>query len=284
MRRLFRRCKRSGLKLLITDTATYEFSNVSSPDITWMRSLEHLCKEPNLVVVGRSVGEMMKEEVRSRQPKTDIVDHALTVRFQQLLTGVRDGDDADMRATLRNVKRIIGRVKKRRNKHDWNKSILQNRVQWWEKVLTRPRLQRLRKLDRETGVRILADLTTSKIIYNAAKKKRCSNSIASRLTVGPSVFCYTLYALEALALDWLARGGLQSAKATDITNDFFDMDYVISALFCAGLATKDGRAKRVHSALATAMKRRWRKFDAVLKANRGKGGRRLPAKGRDGGR
>ncbi len=270
MRRLFQRCRRSRLQILLTDMAMYEFSNVSRPDITWKRSLEHLCKEPSLVVVGRSVGEMMKEEVHSHQPKTEIVDHALTARFQQLLVGVRNDDDAQMKATLDNVKRLIRKERRKRNRHDRNKSILQNRVQWWEKFLSPARLRRLRQLDRMTLVRILSDLNTSRLVYNAAKRRRCSNITACRLTVGPSVFCYSLYALEAFALDWLARGGLQSARATDISNDFFDMDYVVSALFCAGLATYDGRAKRVHSALLTAMKDRWRRLNAMLKAHQAK--------------
>lgn len=63
VQRLFRRCKKKGWQILLPDTAFYEFSNVSRPDITWRRSLEHLCQEPSLVVVGRSLVEIMREEV-----------------------------------------------------------------------------------------------------------------------------------------------------------------------------------------------------------------------------
>jgi hypothetical protein len=47
--------------------------------------------------------------------------------------------------------------------------------------------------------------------------------------------------LAALALDWLAQGGLAGAKADKITNDFHDLDYIGTASFCVDLVTDDRR-------------------------------------------
>jgi hypothetical protein len=60
---LFRRCRREGLRVLLPDTAFYEFSKGSQAYQTWRRSLKYLCQEPQLVVAGRSVGQMMNEEI-----------------------------------------------------------------------------------------------------------------------------------------------------------------------------------------------------------------------------
>lgn len=84
----------------------------------------------------------------------------------------------------------------------------------------------------------------------------CSNETAYSLTVGPSVYGHTVYALAALALDWLARGGLDGIDPGKITNDFFDLDYCVTATFCCDLVTQDQRAGRIYSSLIKAFKDR----------------------------
>lgn len=253
---LFRRCGREGLKVLLPDTAIYEFSNVTSPYLTWRRSLEELCREPELVVAGRSVGEMMSEEIQSGQPKSDVIDPEVTPRFQRLLAELRQGDDNRVNQALREVARFIDREKRLREQHEANKAIVMALRDVWKNSLTDTDLTMLRRQDEATYVRILSELETAAIVFQAAKGDGCSDETAYTLTLGPSIYSHTVYALAALALDWLAQGGLDGLDPGKITNDFFDLDYAVTATYCSGLVTADGRCNRVYSGLIKAFQER----------------------------
>jgi hypothetical protein len=265
---LFRRCQREGLKILLPDMAIYEFSNVASPYLTWRRSLEEVCREPELIVAGRSIGEMMREEIQTGKPITDVVDTEVTLRFQRLLTELRDGDDVRVNLALKEVARFIEGEKRLREQHPANKSIVTSLREVWQKSLPEADLKLLRKPDEATFIRILAELETAAIVFQAAKGDGCSDETAYALTVGPSVYGHTVYALAALALDWLARGGLDGIDPGKITNDFFDLDYTVTATFCADLVTDDVRAARIYSALLKAFERRAQTIEALEAAER----------------
>ena len=268
--RLFRRCKQRNLKILLADVAIYEFSNVRRPDVTWRRSLEYLCFEPSLVVVGRSIGEMMKEEILTGKPITNIMDKEGTKAFQNLLSELRDNDEDGLEKALANVKRIIGNEKRKRNIHKWKKAIVTKRRDSWQKSLPKSYLAILRSNPDKTVVRLLADLGRAAFIREQAMRDKCSGDAACALAVTPGVYSHAISALDALALDWLAKGGLDGVKPESITNDWFDMDYIVTATFCSGLLTKDKRVKRTYKALTKALERRYCKIDTALKRAREK--------------
>jgi hypothetical protein len=260
---LFRRCQREGQKILLPDTAIYEFSNVSSPFLTWRRSLEEVCREPGMIVAGRSIGEMMREELQTGKPVTNVVDEEVTPRFQQLLTELRDGDDNRVNLALREVARFIDVEKRLREQHSANKAIVASLREGWQESLSEADLKLLRKLDEATFIRVLAELETAAIVFQAAKGDGCTDDTAYALTVGPSVYGHTVYALAALALDWLARGGLDGIDPGKITNDFFDLDYTVTATFCSDLITADERAGRIYSAMIRAFECRAQLIEAL---------------------
>lgn len=99
----------------------------------------------------------------------------------------------------------------------------------------------LRKPDEATFIRIMAELEAATIVFRAAKGDGCTDEMAYALTLGPSVYGHTVYAVAALALDWLARGGLEGIDPVEITNDFSDLDYIVTATPCTDLVTEDRR-------------------------------------------
>ncbi len=268
MEGVFRRCRREGQKILLPDTAIYELSNVSSPYLTWRRSLEEVCREPELIVAGRSIGEMMREEIQTGKPVTNIVDEEVTPRFQRLLSELRDGDDKRVNLALKEVARFIEQEKRLREQHPANKAIVTALRDGWKKSLPGADLKLLRKPDEETFIRILAELETAAIVFQAAKTDGCSDETAYALTVGPSVYGHVVYTLAALALDWLARGGLDTVDPEKLTNDFFDLDYTVTATYCSDLITEDGRASRIYSALLKAFERRAQIMEGLETAER----------------
>jgi len=257
MAALFRRCRENKLGILLPDTAIYEFSKGSQAYDTWRRSLEHLCTQPELVFAGRSLGKMMAHEISTGQPLQDVVDHEVTLQFRQMLSGLQVGNDARMKRALSKIARIIDTEKALRERHDENKSIVLKLRDHWKKSLPDADLKSLRNDNRETFVRILAELETAAIVFEAAKHDGCTDASASVLTLGPSVYGHVVLGLAALALDWLAQGGIDGIAPEKITNDYHDLDYICTASFCTDLVTEDRRANRIYSGMIEALERRW---------------------------
>jgi len=266
---LVHRCRQQELGLLLPDTAIYEFSKGTKAYDTWRRSLDHICKEPELVFAGRSIGTMMNQEVSKGIPLNDIVDHEVTPRLRQLLTELRAGDDSRINKALAEVVKFIDDEKNLREQHDANKSIVDSLAEHWTSSLSVEDLKKLRQPDRESFVRILAEFETAGIVFEAAKGDGCSEVVATSLTVGPSVYGHVVLGLAALALDWLAQGGLDGTKADKITNDFHDLDYICTASFCIDLVTDDRRANRVYSAMIEALEMRWEHLKTLAEAKEG---------------
>lgn len=227
--------------------------------------MEYLCLEPSLVVVGRSIGELMREEIHTGKPITDIVDEEATRAFQKLLAGLRDQHEEELEKALANVKRIIGSEKRRRNRHKWQKGILVKRLESWQKSLKKPGLVNLRSKPDSTIIRLLAEWYRAEYVRDQALRDKAPRNGAAALALAPGVYSHAISALDALALDWLARGGLDGAKPERISNDFFDLDYVVSATFGSGLLTRDQRAKRVYKYLMKALERRYSKIQTASK-------------------
>lgn len=256
MQMLVARCKVRGLKLLLPDIAVYEFSNVKVPDVTWRNSLAELCKEPELVVAGRGIGPMMKEELATKSPTEDIVDTDVTPRFQRMLADLRDGNDARLNLALAEIAKCIKKERNLRERHAENKKKVVSYRDVWLKSLSPDDLRMLRQQNQSVFIRVMAELETACIAIKAAENDGCSRDEASFLTFNPSIHGHMVYGLAALSLDWLAYGGLEAAAPEDLTNDIFDLDYVVTATFCQDLATKDKRARRVYSSLISAFEER----------------------------
>jgi len=271
IRDLLRRCCRDRMGVLVTDTAVYEFSKGPKAYGTWRHSLENLCAEPDLCFSGRSLGQMMREEIKTGQPMQNVVDESVTPWFRLLLEGLRRGNDERMNRALAEVARSIDREKQLREQHGANKTIVVALQDHLQNTLPAAELKHLHRRDEETIVRILAEMETAALIFQAAKSDGCSDETALALTRGPSVYGHLVYSLAGLALDWLAQSGLCTADPARITNDFHDLDYICTATFCSDLATEDKRAARIYSALTKALEQRFQRILSI-EANANQGG------------
>ena len=95
-----------------------------------------------------------------------------------------------------------------------NKAIVTSLREVWKKSLPEADLKLLRKPDEATFLRILAELETAAIVFQAAKGDGCSDETAYALTVGPSVYGHTValigeafhLAIAREAVEMLLRG------------------------------------------------------------------------------
>lgn len=63
----------------------------------------------------------------------------------------------------------------------------------------------------------------------------------------PNTFLFrSSLCIYLLALDWAARGGVQSASAAKLRNDTVDMNFVTFATYFDGLLTSDAKTARLH--------------------------------------
>ena len=254
--RLFSRCRIENLQLLLPDIAIYEFSKGINPYLTWRKSLEHLCTQPHLVVAGRSIDNMMNQEKRTGELTRDIVYHEVTPSLQQSLAELKTGEETRMNSALAVVAKIIDPERTLREQHASNKKVVTSIRDHWRKSIDESTLGKLRNQEHGVFAGILAELETASIVYHAAINDGCDNSTAVSITSGPSIYSHVVYALAALALDWLAQGGIESLEPEKITNDFHDLDYVVTATYCRSLETSDKRANRIYSGLRDGLERR----------------------------
>lgn len=265
---LFLRCDGEGLKVLLPDTAIFEFSKGAKPYHSWRRSLQHLSSRPDLVVAGRSLGQLMSEELATGSPSTEINDPLVTPRFQQLLRELEGGDDTGVNNALIEIAKILGPEKQLRENHAQNKDDLSSWVSVWRSILSETELKALRTDYEHAAPIVIGNVQNVGIIIEAAKNDGCSEESAFALATEPSAFSHCIYTRLTLAIDWLAHSGLTSSESSKVTNDFLDMDYVTSASFCHDLKTHDRRANRVYRTLMRSLDLRHESFEQLTASSR----------------
>jgi hypothetical protein len=254
--RLFRRCEIENLRLVLPDIAIFEFSKGTKPHLTWRTSLEHICLTSDLVVAGRDVGNMMSEEITTGKLTEDVIDHKVTPLLQELLSELKTGDDTRLNSALAKIAKFIDTEKALREQHTSNTDIVVDLKEHWKSSLDEATLQKLRNKEKGVFAGILSELETASIVTDAARRDGCDIPTATSITVGPSIYSHAVYALAALALDWLAFGGIESIAPDKVTNDFHDIDYIVIATYCRSLQTNDDRANRVYSGLRDGLEQR----------------------------
>src|SRR5262245_10974438 len=79
------RCCREDLQILIPDVAGFEFSKGSNPHYTWRRCLQHLAPYAELVVVGRKLSQLWRDELASGKACANIVEFDATELLRKIL-------------------------------------------------------------------------------------------------------------------------------------------------------------------------------------------------------
>jgi len=263
MEDVVRRCQNESLGILLPAVAFYELAKHHRAFPSWKMSLKHLSHNAQLVSAGRSIGEMMSEEVESGVPVRDIIDHAVTSQNRLVLIELKNNKDSLAEKTFHQLDSYIDQEINRREHPETNESIVTILLNQWSQTLPPSDVKLLRLHDESVFLRIMAEWETASVVFHAAKNDGCTDEAALALTLGPSVYGHMVYGLMALALDRLAESGQETSNFTEATDKLYCLDYICSATFCADFITQDKRAKRLYSLLTKVFQRRAEMVQAI---------------------
>jgi hypothetical protein len=247
------RCCRESLFLLIPDVAGFELSKVSKPFDTWRGSLEFLRGYPEFVTVSRKLAKMLAEETGTGHPCNSLVDNDLTALMRQLLSALARDDPSSLQ------RMVDGPI------HDlmpeslaaWSDS--EEHKQWiimicneLRRMMNEESLKRLRTSPQEGIAEWLSSVDGIRFIFQGIKSRGITDKTALLLSSVPSVSAAFFSASAAIAVYWLAFGGLNDASPDKLTNDLHDMEYVILGSLSVNLLSKDKRMKIICKAVSEA--------------------------------
>jgi len=246
------RCCREDLRLLIPDGAGFELSDVSNPLYTWRRSLSVLCRYPELVAVSQKLTKIMCQEIACGRPAEALIDDDGTHRFGELLRKMASGDDSDLRAMIDGpVKSLVRRTSSTDSAR--HKSLILALRGQLSAMMTEETLGRLRRAPEAELATWLTSVDGIRFVFQWITHNGACAEFAFALSSGPSVSAAFASSLAAVAVYWLAFGGLESAPPEKVTNDLHDAEYAVLGSISVELLTGDSRLRRIDEALRKAL-------------------------------
>jgi hypothetical protein len=236
------RCCRDNLQILIPDVAGYELSKGSNPTQTWFRCLQPLASFSELVVASKTTKDLRNAEITSGRACADLVDHELTVLLRQTLRDVSKGD-------LSGVSAILDRMSFRRLDADQIKSAIKVVHDHLKASLSKDSIASLKRSPDDGVVTWLSSVDGVRLVFQGVQACGVTSKVAIELATTQSVTGGVQTGIVAVALDWLATGGLEGARSERFANDLCDIEYGILGAASQCLATDDERAKRVCNAI-----------------------------------
>ena len=247
--------RRTNAKVLIQDAALIEMMKNKHWEDTVRRSLAGLVACPELVVLGRGVSDLMRLERDTGRPAhTELEDLERTPSVRAMLAELASGFDG---AVMTNIRaKIVATqttiVDPQYMDHAGNKQqVVGFRDAWASELADKEASKKVRR-DASFRAQVLAAPRVSRPVERELLSVGVSADAARRLAFERSVTAHSLLAMSALALDWFARGGLDSAPAESVTNDLMDCEYVTIGSFCMDVVTEDSKVKRLLSQLQEA--------------------------------
>lgn len=251
------RCCRERLQLLIPDVAGFELSKGSQQLDTWRQSLGRLAGYREFVTVSRKLTGMLKEETRTGQPCESLVDSDATTAMRELLDSLDHGDTASLvqmvNGPIRSLMPASLAAWDNSEQHKQEMIRLRDKLRC---MMTEKALKRLRKSPEEGIPDWLSSVDGIRFVFQGIKLRGVANEASVRLSSEPSVSAAFISAFAAVALYWLALGGLDGASPEKLTNDLLDMEYAIVGSLSVGFLSKDKRASAVCEAMSMASRER----------------------------
>ncbi len=237
---------------VIIDAAFIEMCKGNEYESTLNKSLAFLREHPSKVAVSASISQLMRQEIESKQPTVDIINHELTDAFRLYLEESRTlGSTGPLHSEL--MRRITLHQASLANEQlnvIVKRPQLEGAVIEWEQMLSPEELLSLRNSKwsdddwlRTSGVSA-AKRTTQLLIENG-----WSVDEAKAFTKLSPIMFRVQFAFNNLALFWLQKGGLPTAGDDKVLNDLIDLDYAVSATYATKLMTNDGKANLLFSHL-----------------------------------
>lgn len=251
------RCRTEGLQILLPDGAGFELSKGSQVFDTWRNSCEFIRQDSDVIVVSRKMTTMIQVECLTGKPiDTPVDDHASGI-FRNLLGQLADGDET----TLRQL--VDGPIQDKMPNSlcawadsESHRQLIISMRDALRSSLSEGDVKRLRRSPDEELGNWLSSTNGTAFVYQGIHSHGASQESTLRLAALSSVTASYIAALAAIALYWLAAGGLETAKPEQVTNDLHDVEYAVLGSLSAGLLSADRRLQAIYSAVTSAQNSR----------------------------
>jgi len=251
------RCCRENLQLLIPDIAGFELSKGSQQFDTWRRSLECLRRYPEFVTVSRKLTKMLAEERSTGHPCESLIDGELTRLMRELLRALDRGDTSSLRQVVDGPVRSLMPA----SLATWSDS--EQHKQWiirscnvLKDMMNEETIKRLRRSPQEGLIEWLSSANGIRFLFQGIRSRGATKQAALHLSSAPSVSAAFISAFGAVALYWLAVGGLDGALPDKLTNDLLDIEYAVLGSLSIDLLSKDKRLVTICRAISIASRER----------------------------
>lgn len=255
--RVLDECCRNKWQVLIPDGAFLEFSKSGHFLDTTRRSLTLLAPYRELVCVSLKLAEMRKDELSSRTPSPTLVNEPTTKFLRSMLAELDRSEDFALRKLAEGpVAELMPAALDVWNDHDAIKRMIQGIHDAIKASMPPEELKALRQSPEDTIPHWLSSLERTRFVYQSLIRFGADASTACVLTRTPSVSAGFLSGVICIAIYWIAYDGIAGAKATAISGDLNDLEYVVLGALSRSLATRDRRASTIHRAVVSAFEER----------------------------
>ena len=224
------------------------------------RSLAQIARRPDSASLAYSIGDIFREEMASGQ-LGELIDPVATAAFRSFLSNAAVSLSTAFDAYARSVSDARDLATTQHFDDVKNKLTVVDVRNAWLQELSESELKALRHaagLESEVAHALLSDGSMLKTIAMMLQSAGYEQTIANNLAYFPSVTGAHCLALVALALQWISRGGLDSAtKDKILTNDLADIDYVVASLFCRGYLSTEKKMQALRVVLQRALDALW---------------------------
>lgn len=271
--KLHQRCLEENLSILLPDAAILEMLKGSEWEDTVWRSLVLLAKKPNYLIVGKCTGELMREEIKTGEPCTDVVDHDVTKQFLRFLNEIRNGSSPTLSLLRRTVPDAVASQKSQLLDHKQNKATVLNLVRTWQEELSSEEIKILRSKDKDASA---YNHTFRGLLAGPVMVKTCATALsgagypeltANLLSITQSVSSHLFLCMAGLALKWLGQGGLDSMPEEKVTNEVVDLEYIIFASLSKGIVSKERDVNEMYNHIVAIAESRLQLFKRAMDEN-----------------
>ncbi len=249
-------CRREHWHILIPDGSFQEFAKGGLFYETSKRSLESLTPYRDLIFMARPMKALIREVLASREPSSTLI-HQGTTNYLRSLLGNEHTIDRELRALADGpVRKLMPEALAAWNDHDESKYLLQGLHDAFKRDMPAPRLKSLRQQNESATSEWVSSIDGSRFVYKWLSEQNIDPVTALYLTREPNAAAGFASALAALAIDWIAMGGIESTESANLSSDFYDTEYVVLGALSRSLATNDRRAARICRAVVAGFETR----------------------------
>lgn len=250
-------CRRDNLQILFPDVAGFELSRGKDPYRSWSRGLQHLAQHAEHVCVSQKTSILIREEIYTGLPSSNIVEINATMWFRNLLREIANGNASTLHSLINgSVQKLMPESLKTWSKHEDTKENANKIQKYLISVCSVDLRKKLRKSPLEGICLWNSSEHRTQFVLLYLLSQRANPRIALKLAETPSVAGCLASAIATLALDWWGNGGFQNSRPEIATNDLLDSEYATLGALSHSLATSDKRIKRVCQAIKSGMKER----------------------------